>query len=195
MKKTYRTRVPALFVLTLLLWCGAKLFAAEISNADCLQCHEDKELTATNKAGIVRSIWCDVSKLNASVHKTNSCASCHNDLTDKHPDDNLATKPVNCARCHDQELVAYTSSVHAIAARKGGTNAPTCVDCHGNHDVLASSSPDSPLNFEHITQTCGQCHKSESVDVAMSVHGQGSAKANAKRRPAPIVTRNIKLKC
>lgn len=175
MKKTCWTRGAALFVLTLLLWCGTKILAAEISNADCLQCHEDKTLTATNKVGEVRSVYCDVSKLTASVHRTNSCVSCHSDLTDKHPDDNVPAKLVDCARCHKQELDAYVTSVHAIAAKKGGTNAPSCVNCHGNHSVLASSSPDSPLNFEHITQTCGQCHKSESADVAISVHGQGSA--------------------
>src|ERR1700751_624568 len=100
MKTTYRTRVSALFVPTFLIWCGVKILAAEISNADCLQCHEDKTLTATNKSGVVRSVWCDVSKLNVSVHRTNSCVSCHDDLTDKHPDDNIAAKPVDCARCH-----------------------------------------------------------------------------------------------
>lgn len=155
---------------------------AEISNADCLQCHEDKTMTATNKSGVVRSVWCDANKLNASVHKTNSCASCHNDLTEKHPDDNIPAKSVDCARCHKQELQAYLGSVHALAAKRGGTNAPDCANCHGAHNVLALNSPDSPLNFEHITQTCGQCHKQESQDVAASVHGQASA--HGKREAA-----------
>jgi cytochrome b subunit of formate dehydrogenase len=171
-----------LFALTLLLRSGAKILGAEISNADCLQCHEDKTLTATNKSGVVRSVWCDVTKLNLSVHRTNSCVSCHNDLTDKHPDDNIAARLVDCARCHNQQSLAYVSSVHALAARRGATNAPTCVNCHGNHSVLASSSLDSPLNFAHITQTCGQCHKQPAADVAMSVHGQGSA--HGKRESA-----------
>lgn len=175
MKKTCRTRGLAVFVLTLLLWCGAKILAAEISNADCLLCHEDKTLTATNKAGLVRSVFCDASKLSASVHKTNSCVSCHNDVTDKHPDDNMPTRLVDCARCHSTQSENYALSVHAIAAKKGATNAPTCVNCHSHHDVLAASSPDSPLNFERITQTCGQCHKEPAADVTMSVHGQGSA--------------------
>jgi len=175
MKKTCRTCGQALFVLALLLWCGAKMFAAEISNADCLLCHEDKTLTATNKAGVVRSIFCDVSKLSASVHKTNSCASCHNDLTDKHPDDNIPAKLVDCARCHQTQSDNYMASVHGLAAKKGATNAPTCVNCHGNHSVIASALPESPLNFSHITQTCGQCHKQPAADVAISVHGQGSA--------------------
>jgi cytochrome b subunit of formate dehydrogenase len=182
MKKTNRTRLPALFVLTLLLWCGAKMCAAEISNADCLQCHEDKSLTATNKAGEARSVYCDVSKLAASVHKTNTCASCHSDLSDKHPDDNIPAKPVDCARCHGSQSQSYAASVHALAAKKGATNAPGCVTCHGNHNVLASASPESPLNFERITQTCGQCHKQPAEDVAISVHGQGSA--HGKREAA-----------
>ncbi|MGZ5545583.1 MAG: cytochrome b/b6 domain-containing protein, partial [Limisphaerales bacterium] len=182
MKKKLRTRVSALFVLTLLLGCGAKIVAAEISNADCLQCHEDKTLTATNKAGIVRSVFCDVSKLNASAHKTNSCVSCHSDVTDKHPDDNLAVKLVDCARCHQTQSDYYAASIHGLAAKKGATNAPTCVNCHGNHGVITAALPNSPLNFEHITQTCGQCHKEPATDVAISVHGQGSS--HGKREAA-----------
>ena len=35
------------------------LRAAEIKNSDCLECHGDKTLTATNAAGVVRSLFVD----------------------------------------------------------------------------------------------------------------------------------------
>src|SRR5215471_21222860 len=73
-------------------------FGAEpIKNSACLDCHSDKSLSKTNSAGKEISLFVDEAKLAASVHKTNSCVSCHADLTDKHPDDNLAAQPVNCS--------------------------------------------------------------------------------------------------
>ncbi|MGD0413582.1 MAG: hypothetical protein ABSC18_17980, partial [Verrucomicrobiota bacterium] len=52
------------------------LTAAEIKNSDCLECHSDKTLTTTNAAGRTVSLFVDPAVLAASVHRTNSCASC-----------------------------------------------------------------------------------------------------------------------
>ena len=50
----------------------AALAAAEpIKNSACLECHGDKTLTTTNAAGKEVSLFVDVAKLGASVHKTN----------------------------------------------------------------------------------------------------------------------------
>ena len=57
----------------------------------------------------------DEAKLAASVHKTNTCVSCHADITAKHPDDNVPAQPVNCASCHEQQSESYGASVHGLA--------------------------------------------------------------------------------
>ncbi len=165
------------------------LVGAEIKNSDCLECHSDKTLTSTNAAGVVKQLFVEPAVLAGSAHRTNSCASCHNDLTSKHPDDNLAAKPVNCARCHGEQSLSYGSSVHG-AARDGHVltgkhAAPECINCHGTHNVLAPSLPASPLHFTNLAKTCGQCHETESRDVIESVHGQALA---AGRRDAPTCT-------
>src|SRR6266568_1896134 len=81
--------------------------ADEIKNSACLDCHSDKTLTRTNAAGKEISLFADEAKLAASVHKTNTCASCHADLTTKHPDDNVLARAVNCAGCHEKQSESY----------------------------------------------------------------------------------------
>ena len=84
-----------------LLVATVGLAADAIKNSDCLECHSDKTLSKTNALGVVQSLFIEEPKFIASVHKTNNCTTCHSDLTSKHPDDNVAAKPVNCASCHE----------------------------------------------------------------------------------------------
>src|SRR5215468_10586866 len=70
--------------------------APAIKNSACLECHSDQTLYKTNAAGEAVWLFIDEAKFLGSIHKTNSCASCHSDLTAKHPDDNVGAKPVHC---------------------------------------------------------------------------------------------------
>src|ERR1044071_1061635 len=72
------------------------VFADEIKNTSCLDCHSDKTLSKTNSLGRTISLFVDESRFLSSVHKSNTCASCHIDITAKHPDDNVPAKPPNC---------------------------------------------------------------------------------------------------
>ena len=150
--------------------------AAEIEDGTCLDCHSDKTLTKTNHAGKEVSIFADAALLKASAHKSKSCASCHTDITDKHPDDKTAVKPVDCRRCHVSQAETYNASVHGLALKAGNDLAPGCVDCHGRHDVLPPTNPSSPLHFSNLAKTCGNCHAQESEDVQASVHGRAAAR-------------------
>jgi formate dehydrogenase gamma subunit len=159
--------------------------AQEMSNKQCLECHSDKELTKTNALGKTVSLFVDEAKLTASTHNTNSCASCHTDLKSTHPDDNLAAKPVDCARCHDKPSQSYQASVHGLALQAGKSGVATCKDCHGTHDVLAPTSPASPLHYSKLAATCGECHSEQAQDLQASVHGKATAKGV---REAPTCT-------
>ena len=163
-----------------------RVSAAEaLKNSDCLECHADKTLTKTNAAGKVTLLFVDQSKVAGSVHKTNTCASCHTDLTAKHPDDEVAARLVDCARCHEEQSASYGASVHGLALRAGQPGSATCIDCHGKHEVLAPSSPASPLHFSRLAETCGGCHEQAAKDEAESVHGRALAKGH---REAPTCT-------
>lgn len=147
-------------------------------NAACLECHSDKTLTTTNKLGKEISLFVDEALLKASAHKTNSCQGCHTDLKETHPDDNVAAKPVDCGRCHERYSASYGSSVHGLAVKAGSTESATCKDCHGSHQILSPTVPESPLHFSKLSATCGECHPEAVADVKESVHGKSTARGH-----------------
>ena len=159
--------------------------AEPIKNSACLDCHGDKTLTKTNTAGKEISLFVNVAKLSASIHKTNLCVSCHADITDKHPDDGVAAQPANCKQCHEKQSESYGASVHGLALAQGRKDSATCSDCHDGHTILPPTSPESPLHFSRLAATCGKCHDQVAKDVAESVHGQAVA---AGKRDAPTCT-------
>src|ERR1700694_3408489 len=116
------------FIPYLLLTSGLLLFlvltgaAAEaIPNSACMDCHADKTLYKTNAAGVGISLFVEESKMARTVHHTNTCASCHSDISSKHPDDNLVPKPVNCASCHEEPAKAYATSIHGASHALGAS--------------------------------------------------------------------------
>lgn len=165
---------------------GAALWAAEpIPDSDCLQCHEDRELTRTNARGETVSLYVDTAILKASRHATNSCWSCHSDIGSGHPDDGVAVKPVACAVCHAPQSETYGASVHGRAGLQGVPGVPTCQDCHGTHDIQPRGAPNSRLNAVNQVATCGGCHEQVAREVQESVHGTALA---AGKRDAPTCT-------
>ena len=43
--------------------------------------------------------------------------------------------PRTCARCHGEIYAQYRQSVHGTALVHGNPDVPTCIDCHGVHDI------------------------------------------------------------
>ena len=147
-----------------------------IPNDKCLECHSDKDLTKETKDGKEVSMFMDEAKLKASAHKDTQCSECHRDLTEEHPDDEVAAKPVDCTHCHEKASQSYGTSVHGLAIRRGSETAANCKDCHGGHEVMSPQLPASPLHFTRQAETCGECHEEEAADVAASIHGKATAK-------------------
>src|SRR5690348_15534720 len=98
--------VALILVLAATLTCGAGA-AVALTDRFCLDCHADRTLTKTDANGKEISVFVDRTKLDGSVHATNQCVSCHADVTAKHPDDNKAVQPVQCATCHEQQTRSY----------------------------------------------------------------------------------------
>ncbi|HLG18483.1 MAG TPA: cytochrome c3 family protein [Bdellovibrionota bacterium] len=67
--------------------------------------------------------------------------------------------PATCGRCHSDILEDYKVSVHGQAVARGITDAPACTDCHGEHAIVDTKSPESPVSPAQLTtKTCGHCH-------------------------------------
>ncbi len=67
-----------------------------------------------------------------------------------------------CGRCHEDSLLHYRDTYHGKAMALGKPNVASdvaaCYDCHGHHDVLPPSHPESRLSKTNIVATCKQCH-------------------------------------
>jgi cytochrome b subunit of formate dehydrogenase len=163
-------RLAITWTFLLAAWFGVVAArAAEIKNADCLSCHEDKTLTSTNAAGVVKQLFVDVARFEKSVHKTANCVDCHRDLTDKHPDDEVAAKHPTCVGCHEAKpsheaaAVQYATSIHGLSNTMGDSGAASCGSCHGSHYMLPAKDPESPVFKLNLPQTCANCHSNEKV--------------------------------
>ncbi len=174
--------------LGLLLILLASFFSRTIAqeNSDCFSCHSDKSLTGTRKGKTI-AVFVDEKKFSGSIHSSLTCISCHVDLAGKelpHSDD-LA--PVRCGTCHETEQRLHAQSLHGKAIVRGDPLAPSCKDCHGNHEILGVKDPNSQVAPLKVPFVCGKCHQ-EGAPVARrgtihqnniienfseSIHGEG----------------------
>lgn len=78
-----------------------------------------------------------------------------------------------CGGCHVRETEEYSDYYHGAAYQEGEPDAPACWDCHGTHQMLPASDPDSPVHPNNLIETCGKCHDDPNeayVEYAELVH-------------------------
>jgi cytochrome b subunit of formate dehydrogenase len=159
--------------------------AKEAAAVDCADCHSDEfEVLAAS----IHGKRPDGAALGAA-----DCEACHgpahvmrphsDPASSVHPDHLVQT----CGRCHSDPAMAerlglraalpveaYEASVHGRAVARGDAG-PTCVTCHGAHDVLRVTAPESPVNHQHVAEACGACHPAEAAAYHDSVHARAVA--------------------
>jgi nitrate/TMAO reductase-like tetraheme cytochrome c subunit len=133
---------------------AATAVAPSPSSDDCLACHDDATLTASDG----RTIAVPAKVFARSLHAPLACTDCHADLA--HAEFPHAEKlaRVDCSGCHADPVAAYARSVHAEARQAGNTSAASCVDCHTAHEILSSRDPKSPTYPLNLPNMCGTCH-------------------------------------
>ncbi len=102
-----------------------------------------------------------------------SCGGCHSEVQRMRP-----------FGLRTDSLAEYRTSHHGKAVlEKGDSEAATCTDCHGVHDVRRVKDPLSPAARGNVPATCGKCHADAELmkrhkivtnapaDFAGSVHG------------------------
>jgi predicted CXXCH cytochrome family protein len=134
------------------------------SDEDCFMCHEDKELVGEIN-GVQKSMHIRPNILKGSVHEGVDCASCHSDAGDGDLPHEENLKPVNCGDCHDKADRDFFKGIHGQALALGEKYAPSCIECHGTHQILPPSNPASLTYKMNIPLLCGKCHK-EGAPVA-----------------------------
>ena len=88
-----------------------------------------------------------------------------------------------CGSCHKEKLSTYRDTFHSQLGSLGGyVETARCWDCHGAHDVLPASDPNSPIAPANLVATCGRCHAGANASF---VQYQPHANAyNRKLNPA-----------
>ncbi len=128
----------------------------------CQQCHAEqyqKVLDSVHQKAIASG------NNNAAV-----CTDCHNPHTQTRMTDKTTGKllpearlsiPDKCARCHSAIYDAYQSSVHGNAlTQEGNPDVPTCIDCHGVHNIQNPTTN----SFRNSTPfLCAKCHADKSI--------------------------------
>ncbi len=178
---------PATFIfLTLILaFNSASLLLAQ-DDEECLACHGERDFVA-EKDGKSVSLYVSVKRFTASTHGEIGCVSCHMDADAEHflRDEPLAS--VDCEMCHSEAIEEFNRSLHGTALRAKKYLAPTCLSCHGKHDIKSASNPDSRTYVRNIPSLCGSCHKEGTAvselrdveehqaleDYSQSIHGDG----------------------
>ena len=180
-----RPPIVRILAAVALLLVGRLIGMAQESS-ECLACHDDKSLTGTRQGKTV-SVYVDAKKFSASIHGSLPCVGCHKDLEGKELPHEERLAPAVCSDCHPAETKLHAESLHGRAVKRGDPLAPRCVDCHGNHAIVAKSDPRSPVTPMRIPFLCGKCHQ-EGAPVARqrtihqdhilenyseSIHGEG----------------------
>jgi len=88
---------------------------------------------------------------------------------------------MTCGRCHSDlrlaekfglpadKVPAYEDSYHGLALRSGVTTVAHCGSCHGLHDILPSSDPESHVHRDNLAKTCGRCHPGAGTTFAIGL--------------------------
>lgn len=174
---------------TVSLYVDQAAYNASIHGSNqCVSCHADiKEAPHPDgfKAAPVSCSPChkaDVASYEASVHgqalkhgdhKAAACADCHG----KHAIAPLRSpaSPLHganlgdtCGKCHPQVLQDVKDSIHGKAMAQGMRDAPTCTDCHSDHQIeaLATASP-----MKIAEDVCSRCHSSERINTRYKLPG------------------------
>lgn len=112
------------------------------------------------------------------------CTDCHGVHTIKAVAD--VASPVSprnqadfaCAQCHNNvkmtaefgipggRVETYKDSYHGMANALGSKRTASCSSCHGSHDTLPASDPNSSINPANLARTCGQCHPGANQNFA-----------------------------
>jgi len=128
----------------------------------CQQCHTEqyeKVLDSVHQRALAAG------NTNAAV-----CTDCHNPhtqprLTHKDTGELLLGArlviPQTCAKCHNAIYETYKGSVHGAAlTQEGNQFVPTCIDCHGVHNI---GDPTSNTFRNSTPYLCANCHTNATI--------------------------------
>jgi cytochrome b subunit of formate dehydrogenase len=108
------------------------------------------------------------------IYSAATCNDCHSTDGSSHkilpPGD--VDSPINhfniaatCGKCHKYIEQDYNEGIHGILTQRGQVESPICTTCHGEHNILLTDDPRSPVSASRLAEaTCSPCHESASLN-------------------------------
>jgi len=150
----------AALATTTLAFAGVRVAIAQESSpspgpivaGECVGCHAHPEIQIADDGEYRPDIYVMPEDIAGSVHGDFACIECHSTLkSTMHAKKDAARE--SCADCHDQQHEEYEAGYHGTS---GEGPRPTCITCHGSHDVQDASTRD----FVHrAAEQCARCHE------------------------------------
>jgi hypothetical protein len=120
---------------------------------NCVRCHQDNY---DNTLDSVHQKALEEGNPEAAL-----CVDCHGYHDVSNPHEPRTNIPQTCERCHSLIHAEYAESVHGSALiGEGNPDVPTCIDCHGVHNVAGPSDSEFTL---FSPQKCAKCHADEEL--------------------------------
>lgn len=137
----------------------------------CMSCHGQKESAQDVASEFVHAYEQSVhaNALKNGNGNAATCIDCHSSHDMQKGSDptskvNKRNIPSTCAQCHGEVVKTYKTSIHGQAFEKGNTASPVCTDCHGEHKLLSTKDPNSPVSKLHVSEeVCSPCHGSVKI--------------------------------
>lgn len=161
--------------------CHADIVAiphpAGLAQVNCQRCHFPGNPVGApekvNYEGYVRSVHGRLRL--AGNTKAPICQDCHGTHAIHKASDPAsrvakANVPRTCGRCHLEVYAQYERSVHGVALlQKGIVEAPSCINCHGEHNILPPKESASEVSATNIPETCSHCHGSMAFNARFDI--------------------------
>jgi hypothetical protein len=157
---------------------GKKTDSKKVAGLACKNCHEHAtQLKVYDKSTHGR-------KALGGDAKAPTCADCHGSHNIQSLKKNAVYRTAFrmdamkvCGKCHQKYYDSYNDYYHGRAYKTGATDAPTCWDCHGAHDILPADQTESRVAKGNLAKTCGACHvdsRANFVQFATLIHGRST---------------------
>ncbi|MCG3133286.1 MAG: hypothetical protein HMLKMBBP_00411 [Planctomycetes bacterium] len=152
--------------------------------AGCADCHE------AEAEGFAKSVHGKEPAPGSKPSKAPTCADCHgvHDVFRKKERESSLfplNVPRTCGKCHFSSPEAAAGPVEAMLReqfvddthgsgllKSGLVVSPSCIDCHGGHDILATEDKRAAVNPARVAETCGKCHVGVLELYRKSIHGK-----------------------
>jgi hypothetical protein len=124
-------------------------FALERYRESCVQCHPDmyeQTLDSVHQKALA-----------AGNTEAAICTDCHGSHYVQSPHEPLSASSQMCDKCHSEIYNLYHGSVHGAALiDEGNPDVPSCIDCHGVHNL---EGPSRYATFHlRSPEICADCH-------------------------------------